>query len=59
MSLLKTDCQGEVTRELRRRGEGCMEVLLEERRVFKNMHRKFSEGRNTSPFGCAVHKEVE
>ena len=59
MSLLKTDYQGEGTPEVRRRGEGRTEVLLEERRVFKNMHRKFSEGRNTYPFDCAVHKEVE
>jgi hypothetical protein len=40
MLLLKTDYQGEDVREDRLSGEGCTKVLLEVRRVFKNMCRK-------------------
>jgi hypothetical protein len=37
MLLLKTDYQGENVREDRQSGKGCTEVLLEVRRVFKDM----------------------
>lgn len=40
MLLLKTDYQGEDVPKDRLSGEGCTEVLLEARRVFKDMCRK-------------------